>query len=200
MSYIETVSDSQAEGRIVDEFDSDRARLGYVANYTRLFGLRLNVMEAWQQLAGAVTENLGLRNYELVTLAAAKELGSSYCSLAHGKILATKVFDPETVTAIVKDIDNSGLSPAEVAMMSFAARVANDALSIEQGDIDSLRTLGFSDVEIFDFAAAAAARSFFSKVLDAMGAEPDPGYLDLDEEMRDALTVGRPIATGDAAS
>jgi hypothetical protein len=33
-------------------------------------------------------------------------------------------------------------------------------------------------------------------VLDAVGAEPDPAYRALDPAVRDALTVGRPIAAG----
>jgi hypothetical protein len=39
-----------------------------------------------------------------------------------------------------------------------------------------VRSQGLTDPEIFDVALAAAARSFFSKSLDAMGAQPDPEY------------------------
>jgi alkylhydroperoxidase family enzyme len=67
------------------------------------------------------------RRYELATLAAALELRSSYCALAHGKVLAD------------------------------------------------------------------------AEVLDAVGAEPDPAYRDLDYEMRRALTVGRPIQAPEAS-
>jgi alkylhydroperoxidase family enzyme len=52
---------------------------------------------------------------------------------------------------------------------------------------------GFSDAEILDIALAAAARSFLSKVLDAVGAEPDGWFMDLQPELRQALSVGRPF-------
>jgi len=42
--------------------------------------------------------------------------------------------------------------------------------------------------------AAAAARCFFSKTLDALGAQADSAYAELDPELRQVLTVGRPIA------
>ena len=45
-----------------------------------------------------------------------------------------------------------------------------------------------------DVILAAAARCFFSKTLDALGVQPDPGYRDLDPGLRLALVVGRPIA------
>jgi hypothetical protein len=46
-------------------------------------------------------------------------------------------------------------------------------------------------------ALAAAARCFFSTVLDAMGTQPDAAYrTGLEPDLRRALTVGRPIADG----
>jgi len=78
--------------------------------------------------------------------------------------------------------------------MDFAGKVADDASSIQQADIERLRSSGLSDKEIVDVVLAAAARCFFSKTLDALGVEPDAKYADLDPGVRDALTVGRAIA------
>ncbi len=36
---------------------------------------------------------------------------------------------------------------------------------------------------------------FFSQTLDALGVAPDAAYSELPPELRDALTVGRPIET-----
>jgi len=41
---------------------------------------------------------------------------------------------------------------------------------------------------------AAAARCFFSKTLDALGVQPDASFRELPDEVREPLTVGRPIA------
>jgi hypothetical protein len=60
-------------------------------------------------------------------------------------------------------------------------------------DIGELRELGLADEEIFDIVAAAAARCFFSKTLDALGVQPDAAYAELAPELRDALVTGRPI-------
>ena len=58
-----------------------------------------------------------------------------------------------------------------------------------------MRELGLSDSEILDVVLAAAARCFLSKVLDAVGAQPDHEYEErLEPELREALVVGRPIA------
>jgi alkylhydroperoxidase family enzyme len=79
--------------------------------------------------------------------------------------------------------------------MAFAEKIVADATSVTQADVDRLRGVGLGDTEIFDIAAAAAARCFFSKLLDALGIEPDAKYGALDPDVRDALVVGRPIAS-----
>jgi hypothetical protein len=74
-------------------------------------------------------------------------------------------------------------------------QVAQDAGSVTQADVDRLRALGLTDAEVFDVIAAAAARCFFSTALDALGAQPDARFVaTLDPALREALTVGRPIA------
>jgi len=44
-------------------------------------------------------------------------------------------------------------------------------------------------------AATAAARCFFSKLLDALGIQADASFNELDPALRQALTVGRPVAS-----
>jgi uncharacterized peroxidase-related enzyme len=188
MSYIGTASD---EGM----FAADRERLGYVTNYTRVFALRPAVYEAWAQLNTAIKAGMDLRRYEIVTLAAARKLRSSYCALAHGTILRDRFYDAETLHRIAADHREAGLEPVDVAIMDFAGFVAGDAASITAADVDALRGHGLSDVEIFQVVLAAAARCFFSTVIDAVGTEPDAAYAErLEPILAEVLTVGRPIA------
>jgi uncharacterized peroxidase-related enzyme len=190
MSYIGSPPEDASEG----QYKADRARLGYVANYTRLFAHRPRVLAAWQQLNAAIKAEMDLRRYELATLAAARELGSSYCMLAHGKVLADTFYGDDDVRAIASDHRSAGLEPVDVAVMDLAEKVAGDHASVTPDDIARLRELGLSDAEIFDVVVAAAARCFFSKSIDALGAEPDSAYRSLEPALREQLTVGRPIA------
>jgi alkylhydroperoxidase family enzyme len=88
-----------------------------------------------------------------------------------------KNFYPATqVVSILKDYHNADLEPVEVAMMDFAAKISRDAGQVTAEDTQALRDHGLSDVEIQDIILAAAARNFFSRVLDATGAVPDPHF------------------------
>jgi uncharacterized peroxidase-related enzyme len=194
MPFIETILDEEASGKAAALYEADRARVGYVSNFTRLFAHRPNVYEAWQELKGAISDSMDPRRYELVTLAAARRLRSSYCTLAHGKVLADQFLEPATVRDIALDPHAAGLEPVDVAVMDLAEKVVDDATSVSRADIERLRALGLSDVEILDVVLATAARCFFSKTLDALGVQPDAAYTELDPPLRDALTVGRPIS------
>jgi hypothetical protein len=64
---------------------------------------------------------------------------------------------------------------------------------VTAADVAALARHGFADAEIFDFAAAAAGRAFFTKMLDALGVQADAPMGPIDATLRRALTVGRPI-------
>jgi alkylhydroperoxidase family enzyme len=111
-------------------------------------------------------------------------------------VLLKQFMDADELQAVIADRRNAGLDETDVAIMDLAEKVAADATSVTQADVDRLRSLGLSDAEIVDVVLAAAARCFFSKTLDALGARADERYSQLDPEIREALTVGHPIAAG----
>ena len=81
------------------------------------FAERPDVYAAWGQLLGAIKANMDLRRYELATLAAARRLRSSYCCLAHGKVLIEDFGAP--VREIALDHHAAGLDQVDVAVMFF---------------------------------------------------------------------------------
>ena len=191
MSWISDADESSEA--VAAAYPRDRDALGYVANYTQVFAHRPAALEGWRALNGGIKAGMDARRYELATLAAARRLRSSYCSLAHGKVLAEQFDGPEAVRSIVVDPDTAGLSDVDRAVLTLADKVAAGAADMTEADLGELRALGLDDGEILDVVLAAAARCFFSTVLDAVGAAPDPAYQDLDRQLREALTVGRPI-------
>ena len=161
-------------------------------NMERAFEARPEVLVAWQQLIGSIRDGMGLRRYELATLAAARRLRSSYCCLMHGRVLRDEFGEP--VAEIARDRHSAPLDAVDVAVMDLAERVVDDATSIGDADLAPLRELGLSDTEIMDVVLAAAARCFFSKALDGLGVLPDAELAELEPELLDVLVVGRPIA------
>jgi len=195
MAFIRTISPAEAEGPVREMYQQAQGKLDYVPNWAQAFSLRPAVREGWVALLKSIQANLPARTYELATLAAARALRSSYCALAHGRVLAEKILDAPKVTAIARDARESPLEPRERVMMAFAEKVAVQADRITAADVEGLRAHGYRDEEIFDVAATAAARCFFSKLLDALGVQADASFNELDPALRQALTVGRPVAS-----
>lgn len=194
MTFIETIPKDQATGATAELYASDQQAFGFLPNFTQAFSLRPPAYAAWRELNAAIKSGMDPLRYELVTLAAARRLRSSYCALAHGTVLIDRFLDDKTLRLLMTNQRAAGLEEADIAVMDLADKVADDATTVEQEDIDRLRSHGIPDADILDVVLAAAARCFFSKTLDALGVEPDAKYGDLDPEIRDPLTVGRAIA------
>jgi len=194
VSHIPPVPDD-ATGDAARLLETDRAAAGYVHNYVRLFARRPAVYDAWAQLNGAIKAGMDLRRYELATIAAARELRSSYCTLAHGQVLARRFLEPEQVRDLVANGSTEAIDELEAAVMDLAEKVAADPTSVTQADVARLLDLGASEDDVFDVVLAAAARCFFSSVLEALAVAPDAEFTDqLRPDLAKALTVGRPIA------
>ncbi len=185
--FIETIAETEAEGKLREIYDGDQKSLGYVPNHAKVFSLRPEVLEAWRTLQVSIRKNLRLRYYELITFAAAMALDCRYCLLAHGTILMKNGVSVDQLRRILINFHDAGLEKDEIAMMEFAQKIIRNANEISQTDIDALRELDFNDVEILDIVLAATMRSFASKTFDAMGAKPDAVYDGLEQQLDDLL-------------
>jgi uncharacterized peroxidase-related enzyme len=194
MAFISTIAAAEATGEVQAMYAQSQRDSGCVTNFTRVFSHRPQVFAAWRELLASIRGNQDPRRYELATLAAARAVRSSNCALAHGSRLR-QFYSPDELKAIATDFAGSGLPAADVAVMTFAEKIARDAASVTAADVQQLRAHGLKDPEIFDLAATAAARCFFAKLLDALGAEPDASYAQMETELREALVVGRAISS-----
>jgi len=193
MAFIETTAARHAEGSVREMYARQQSHWGYVPNYAKVFCHRPEVLARWGRLLAEIRRPMDSRRFELVTFAAARVLNNKYCLLEHGRKLTGLIGDEDVKRLADNEFDGDNITAAERAMMRFAQNIARDASKVTQGEVAALREHGFSDEEIFDIAAAAAGRAFFTKLVDGLGSEPDACYLDLDEDFRFAMKGGRPI-------
>ena len=192
MAFIKTTTPAEATGDIEAMYRRQQDSWGYVPDYARVFSERPEVLARWGRLLAEIRRPMSGRRFELATFAAAVELRHSACSLAHGRKLL-EFFSADDVIALRNGQYPGSVTESERAVMEFARKVARDASKITSGDVARLRKFGLTDGEVFDVVAAAAGRAFFTKMLDALGVEPDSAFMAMDYDLRQALTVGRPI-------
>jgi len=172
MSIIHTVNDDDATGDVAAIYAEDREHYGYVPTRSRVMAVNPEAQRAFEALTKAISSQLGVRNYRLVTLAAAGALRSDECRLAHGS-MARKIMDDAQIERVARDFRDADLTDAEVAMMEFAEKVSRDSATMTEADSRVLRDHGFTDREIVDIALAAAVRNYYSRALQALAVELD---------------------------
>ena len=192
MSFIETIPEQHADNEVRAMYERQSSFYGYLPNYARVFSHRPEIMKLWADLQNGVRKHMDRRRFEIITFVAAHTLRSTLCSPAHGKALA-KYLSQEDVLKLARGEFPASLSVAEVAIVMFTRKMSRNASEVTAADIARLRDHGLADAEIFDVAAVAAARSFWTKVLESLGVEPDAPFHDLDAEFKHTLACGRPL-------
>ncbi|GAA5212676.1 carboxymuconolactone decarboxylase family protein [Microbacterium kyungheense] len=181
-----------ATGHVADMYAGDLREDGIVFAHTRAMAVNPEAHQAFEALIRAIVPSIGLRNYELATLGAARAIGSQHCLLAHGrKSLRAGLLDEDQLAALVRDEPGSGLDEADRAVLEFAEKVSTAAAGMTDDDTLRLREVGFTDRQIVDLTLAAAARNFFSRALQALAVPVDevPG---LSPALSSALRDARP--------
>jgi uncharacterized peroxidase-related enzyme len=195
--FIEVITEEAATGATADYYAEQREGWGFLPDYVYALGARPDVAAAWAALSGAVRTGMDRRRFELATIAAARASRSTACTVAHSMFLRDECADEATLRLLTQDPDGSSLGPLDRAIYQFAEEVASDAASIEQVDIDALRAVGLKDADIASLVYTAAARCFFTRVLDGLGVRLDPQTAQaFSPDVLASMVVGRPPLPG----
>jgi uncharacterized peroxidase-related enzyme len=181
-------------------YDEDLADGGYVWNVSRLWAHQPDTLKGLFGVMSQAFKPSGLtfRQRGILVAAAASTLGDSYCSLAWGGKLG-KASDDAVAAGVLTGSD-TGLTAQEKAMATWARKVARDPNATTPADIQSLRDAGLGDAQIFAITAFVALRLAFSTINDSLGAQPDAELAQsVPQQVRDAVTYGRPVAQTPAA-
>lgn len=191
--YLQTIGEEEATGRVAEIYAAQKSQMGFVMATAKSFTPRPDLLPIYTDFIEKVRAgfSLGVREWRLITLIAAKHIPSTYCSYVYGKQLIADLGSKETVLAVHGDFRNAGLPDRDVEMLAYAEKITRDASQVSQADIDRLRAVGFTDDQICDIALCASFRCFVSRFFDAVGAGPEAVYIDSDEEFRTTMTVGK---------
>lgn len=157
-----------ADGHVAEMYADDLSDDGFVFAYTRAMAVNPEAHAAFLALIRAIVPSIGVRVYEAATLGAARAIGSPHCLLAHGrKALRADVLDGDGLAAFAQG-DDGGFTPAEQAVIRYAAKLSTDPRAMTDADARELREAGYDDRQIVDITLAAAARNYFSRALLAL--------------------------------
>lgn len=153
-----------------------REQLGFVPNVFRAQGDRPKVIEAEvsaMRLLLFAEEQLTRVQKEQILLVVSAAHSNVYFVAVHSEILATLGVARDAADRIAKDYRQAGLSDADVALLDFAHKLADQRSAFGLQDIARLRAHGHSDEQILEAIVVTALTTFLNTVQFGVGAAPD---------------------------
>lgn len=68
------------------------------------------------------------------------------------------------------------LTDADRAMLDFAVKLAREPRSMTKDDVEILRAAGFSDTAIHDVVQITGFFSYYNRLADGLGIDPEPEW------------------------
>jgi len=94
---------------------------------------------------------------------------------SHEPDLREEVQDESEVMQIQEDYRRASLDPATMQLLDFAAKLTSSPKEMAASDIEGLRARKFMDEDILDAVQLVAYFNYINRVIDGLGADPEPG-------------------------
>jgi hypothetical protein len=100
--YLQTIAEEEATGRVADINERQKSQMGFVMAAARCFTARPDLLPVYTEFSDRIRSGfcLGLREWRLITLVAAKHIPSTYCSYVYGKQLVGDLGSKEAVLGL----------------------------------------------------------------------------------------------------
>lgn len=103
--YLQPITEDQATGRVAEIYEAQKAQMGFVMETAKAFTPRPDLLPIYTDFIEKVRGgfSLDLRDWRLITLVAAKQVPSTYCSYVYGKQLLGDLGSRGAVLNVQKD-------------------------------------------------------------------------------------------------
>ncbi len=91
----------------------------------------------------------------------------------HRRGLRRLINDDELLAAVEQDWTTAPLSPKRAAMLTFAVKLTKTPGAMEDADVDTLRSAGFSDRDILDIVEVVGYYAYANRIADGLGIETE---------------------------
>ncbi len=187
MSWIETVGDAEASGRLRVLYDRVRGPGGQIDNILRLHGLRPHTLEGHMALYKSVLHHSGNRlpAWLLETIGVHVSLlnDCDYCVEHHFAGLRRLLADDERAKAVREALESGRLrdvfEPREAAALRYAEKLTRAPGSIREPDVAILREEGLDDGEILEVNQVASYFAYANRTVLGLGGTTEGEVLGL---------------------
>ncbi len=116
---------------------------------------------------------------EMIVVVTSSDNHCQYCVVAHGAILRIRAKDPLIADQVAVDYHKADISGRQKAMLGFALKVSNDAVSVSCEDFEMLRQHDFTDEDIWDIAGITAFFGLSNRMANFISMRPNDEFYNM---------------------
>ncbi len=172
MSWIRTVSEEDATGKLKEMYEQVKDRRGKLSNIMQVQSLHPAAMKAHLELYLAIMfdrSGLSREDRELIALAVSAANGCPYCIRHHAEALQHYWQDEGKVERFVDDPSEVELSKRQRCMVSYAGRLTRKPDEVNERHVEELRVQELSDEDILTVNLAVSYFNFVNRIALGLG-------------------------------
>ncbi|MHB8574489.1 MAG: peroxidase-related enzyme [Dehalococcoidia bacterium] len=178
-SWFPVIEIAQADPDVRALLEKAQDRLGFCPNVFRAWAWRPSRFLKWfahynELMTGP--SGLSRADREMIAVTVSMQNRCVYCLTSHGATLRQLIGDQVLADRIAFDYRRAGLQPRERAMLDYAVRITREMEECSPEDIERLRSLGFTDEDVWDIAEVASMFNFTNRLAAATGQMPNAEY------------------------
>ncbi len=160
-------------------FDVCEDKLGMIPNVLRAYTFDIPKLDAFSGMYNDLMlgdSGLSKLEREMIAVTVSSINHCFYCLTAHGAAVRQLSGDPILGEMLVMNYRVADLDDRQRSMLDFAAKITSDSESIVEADREHLRSVGFSDRDIFDIANVASFFNMTNRMASAIDMRPNDDY------------------------
>jgi len=160
-------------------FKKCQEKLGFVPNVLLAYAFDMAKLETFVAMYNDLMlgdSGLSKLEREMIAVAVSSQNRCYYCLTAHGAAVRQYSGSPLLGEHLVMNYRVARLSKRQRAMLDFAVKLTAAPWSVEEGDRERLRRVGFTDRNIWDISAVAGFFNMSNRVASATDMRPNTAY------------------------
>jgi uncharacterized peroxidase-related enzyme len=154
-------------------------RLGFVPNVLAAYAFDMAKLETFVAMYNDLMlgdSGLSKLEREMIAVAVSSQNRCYYCLTAHGAAVRQYSGNPLLGEHLVMNYRVARLNKRQRAMLDFAVKLTASPWTVEEGDRERLRRVGFTDRDIWDISAVAGFFNMSNRVASATDMRPNMVY------------------------
>jgi uncharacterized peroxidase-related enzyme len=160
-------------------FRKCQEKLGFVPNVLVAYAFDMAKLETFAAMYNDLMlgdSGLSKLEREMIAVAVSSQNRCYYCLSSHGAAVRLYSGNPLLGEHLVMNYRVARLNKRQRAMLDFAVKLTALPWSVEEGDRERLRRVGFTDRDIWDISAVAGFFNMSNRVASATDMRPNTAY------------------------